>query len=406
MAKINGKEYSHYRSYQYLERGVDFNYIESDKEIGRVEEYLVPLNSQEEERMKQLCKNCIIIALHDHTFSLPKDMSRFWDWAQQGRSGTAFEGLAASCLDAVFDNLMDGFAMITSKSSWQFNDVVYDLGMRLSDIAHQDFVVRGERVKDIFRAHEEGRIAFIPSMECATPIEQEIDRIDVLYGLGIRMMGIAYSQSNLLGSGLKEDDDGGLTHFGRQAVRRMNKIGMAIDVAHSSMKTALGVIKASEKPVFISHAGAKAVWNSKRMFSDEVIRACSERGGVIGIEASPGTTFSRKHPQMDIETVMDHFEYCTGLVGLDHVAFGLDAQYGDHIGLHRAASSGIAIEAITHDVETKEQPTKVAYVKGMENPTEGYNNVVRWLVKHGYSNDEIGNVIGRNVLRVLEEVWY
>ena len=406
MAGINGKEYSRYKSYQYLERGVDFNYVESDKEIGRVEEYLVLLNSQEEERVKHLYKNCVIIALHDHAFSLPKDMSRFRDWAQQGRSGTAFEGLAGSCLDAVFDNLMDGFAMITSKSSWQFDDVVYDLGMRLSDIAHQDFVVKGERVKDILRAHDEGRIAFIPSIECATPIEQEIDRIDVLYGLGIRMMGIAYSQSNSLGSGLKEDEDGGLTHFGREAVKRMNKIGMAIDVAHSSMKTALGVIKASEKPVFISHAGAKAVWNSKRMFSDEVIRACSERGGVIGIEASPGTTFSRKHPQMDIETVMDHFEYCASLVGLDHVAFGLDTQYGDHIGLHRAASSGIAIEAIIYDVETKEQPTKVAYVKGMENPTEGYNNVVRWLVKHGYSNDEIANVVGGNILRVLEEVWY
>jgi membrane dipeptidase len=404
MGDISRKAYSGYKSYQYLERGVDFFDIEPDKEIGRVEQYLVPLTSQEEKRVKQLYKKCVVIALHDHAFSLPRDMSRFKDWGQQGRSGTAYAGLAASCIDAVFDNLMDGFALITSKASWQFDDVVCDLGMRLSDIAHQDLVVRGERVRDIIRAHDEGKIAFIPSIECATPIEQEIDRIDVLYGLGIRMMGIAYSQSNLLGSGLKEDRDAGLTHFGRDAVKRMNKIGMAIDVAHSSMKTALDVVRTSEKPVFISHAGAKAIWNSKRMFSDEVIRACAERGGVIGIEASPGTTFSRKHPQMDIETVMDHFEYCASLVGLDHVAFGLDTQYGDHIGLHRAAS-GIGIEAIIYDEETKEQPTKVAYVKGMENPTEGYNNIVRWLVKHDYSDDEIAKVVGGNTLRVLEEVW-
>ena len=85
---------------------------------------------------------------------------------------------------------------------------------------------------NIFRAHREGKIALVPSLEASTMIENEVDRIDILYGLGIRMMGLVYSESNLLGSGLKENSDGGLTYFGRQAIERMNKIGMAIDVSH------------------------------------------------------------------------------------------------------------------------------------------------------------------------------
>lgn len=406
MGDIAGKKYSGYKSFQYLEPGVDYKEIELAKEIGRVEPYLVPLSEAEEKRVNELYKKCVVISLHDHIWSLPADMThtQFEEWCRLGRTGTAYEGLSASCLDAVFDNLMDGMAFLTSKASWQFNDVVYDIGLRMSDIAHQDFVIRCEGVKDILRAHDEGRVAFIPSIECATPIEQEIDRIDILYGLGLRMMGIAYSQSNILGSGLKEDGDGGLTSFGRKAVARMNKIGMAVDVAHSSMKTALDTVKASGKPVFISHAGAKAIWNSKRMFSDEVIKACAERGGVIGIEASPRMAYSKKHPQMDIETVMDHFEYCVGLVGIDHVTFGLDILYGDHVGLHDAHGA-IGVDQITYDVETGERVPRVEYVKGLENPTEAYNNIVRWLVKHGYSDDEIGKIVGENVLRVLKEVW-
>src|SRR5256886_14580796 len=105
--------------------------------------------------------------------------------------------------------------------------------MRMGDIAHQDFVVRGESIEDIKRAKENGQIAFIASLEAATAIENEVDRLDILYGLGIRSSGIAYSEANTLGSRLREGRGGGLTEFGRQAGRRMNKLGIAIAISHS-----------------------------------------------------------------------------------------------------------------------------------------------------------------------------
>lgn len=406
MGDIRGRRYSGYRSFQYLEPEVDYKKFAPTKEIGRVEPYLVPLSESEEKRVDELYKKCIVISLHDHALSLPADLTCLLEWSREGRYTTAYEALSSSCIDAIVDNLWAGLATITSKGGWHFEDVVVDLGMRLCDIAHQDFVIRADRVADIIKAHNEGEVAFIPAIESSTPIENELDRIDVLYGLGVRMMGITYNESNLLGSGLKEKIDGGLTFFGNQAVQRMNKLGMAIDVAHSGDKTSLDTIKASKKPVFISHAGARGVWNSKRMKPDEVIKACAERGGVIGIVAVPHTTFSRKHPQMDIESVMDHFEYCVELVSIEHVSFGLDTLYGDHVGLHDVLGGAMAISEVTADIDTHEKPTRVKYVKGLENPTEGYNNLIRWLVKHAYSDEEISKVVGGNILRVLQEVWY
>ncbi len=406
MSNPRSKRYSGYKSFNYLEPGVDYTDFEIAKEINRVEPFQIPLSEREEQRVNGLYQDCIVIALHDHNLRLPADLTNFMEWSKQGRCATAYEGLSASCVDAVFDNLMDSFAYITSKASWQFEDVVYDLGMRLSDIAHQDFILKCKGVEDIFRAHDEGKVAFIPSIECSTPLEKELDRIDVLYGLGVRMMGITYSEANMLGSGLKEEGDSGLTYFGHQVVERMNKLGMAIDIAHTGDQTSIDTIKASRTPVFISHAGARGVWNSRRMRLDTVIKACAERGGVIGIEAAPHTTVSREHPQMTIESVMDHFKYCVNLVGIDHVSFGLDTIYGDHVGLHGVFSKGLSISQAHSDIATGEMPIHVEYVQGMENPTEGYNNIVRWLVKHGYSDGEISKVIGGNVLRVLREVWY
>src|SRR5205085_7164321 len=127
-------------------------------------------------------------------------------------------------------------------------------------------------------ARQNGQLAWIPALESSTPIENELDRIEILYGLGIRMMGIAYSESNALGSGLRERRDGGLTVFGRQAVKRMNQIGMAIDLSHAGNQTALDTIEVSTKPVFISHAGARTLWDSSRMKPDDVIRALAARG--------------------------------------------------------------------------------------------------------------------------------
>jgi len=396
------KRYSGYRSFQYLEPGVDYRAFPLAKQIGRVPEFRYPLGEAEEERVRKIFTDHVTVSLHDHAFVTPENLEEIWEYRRWGRDATAYEGLAVSGLDAVFDNMMDGTAMITSRAGWKWDDVIFDLGMRLSDIAHQDMVIVGRRVSDIVKAREDGTIAFIPSLEASTMIENELDRLDILYGLGVRCMGIAYSEGNQLGCGLKEKRDGGLTEFGREAVRRMNKLGIAIDISHSGDQTSLDTIQESSRPIFITHAGARALWSSNRLKPDQVIKACAEKGGVIGIEAAPHTTLTKKNPRHNLESFMEHYEYCVDLVGIDHVAFGPDVLFGDHVGLHHVFAAALSISASHGRKEFEEVP----YVEGLENPAEAFPNIVRWLVKHGYSDGDIAKAIGGNVLRVLKDAWY
>ncbi|ULO09054.1 membrane dipeptidase [Paenibacillus sp. 19GGS1-52] len=398
---MNKKNYRGYTSYQYLEAGVDFKSFELVKETTLFPDYIIPVSATEEARAQKLMQDNIVISLHEHTFKAPVDLNTFLEFRRWGRDFTGYEGLARSGLDCVFDNLMNGTAMITSRGGWKWDDILYDLGMRLSDIAHQDMVIVGLTTDDIYKAKHNGQVAFVPSLEGAAMIENELDRLDILYGFGVRCMGIAYSEGNALGMGLKEKS-GGLTAFGKQAVRRMNKLGIVIDVSHSNEETSLDTIEYSDKPIFITHAGARALWDTARLKSDEVIKACAAKGGVVAIEAAPHTTLTVNHPRHNIESFMEHFEYCVNLVGIDHVSFGPDTLFGDHVAIHKALASALSLSASKGNLPYE----PVEYVQGLENPGDCFPNIVRWLVKHGYSDTDIAKVIGGNTMRVLEEVWW
>jgi membrane dipeptidase len=396
------KTYNGYKSFQYLEPGVDYKAYKLAKEVGRVEPYTYPVSDAEEKRVHELIAKDTVISLHDHISVFPEDLEpNLFEYIRRGREATGYEGLSVSGIDIVFENYMDGTAMITSMNGWKWTDVIHDLGIRYSDFAHQDMLFIVETLADLQRAKPEGRIGVVSTIEAATMIENELDRLDIMYGFGVRVMGITYSEANSLGCGLREPHDGGLTDFGRQCVKRMNKLGITIDTSHCGDRTGADAIEVSEKPTFITHAGARTLWDSNRLKPDWVLKLCAERGGVIGIESAPHTTLTKAHPLHDLESYMEHFEYCANLVGIDHVAFGPDTLFGDHVGLHHAFAAALSIGATRKNVTV----TEVPYVKGLENASEVFPNVTRWLVKHGYSDADIAKVLGLNVIRVLKETW-
>jgi membrane dipeptidase len=186
----------------------------------------------------------------------------------------------------------------------------------------------------------------------------------------------------------------------------MNKIGMAIDCAHCSDQTALDVIAASTKPIFLTHTGARSLWNIRRLAPDEVLKACADTGGVIGVEAAPHTTLTEQNPNHNIDAFMEHFEHIKDMVGIDHMAFGPDTLYGDHVGLHHVFAEALSISQ-SHEggKEIGPQFEEVPYVKGIENPTEASHNILRWLVKRDYSDEDIAKVLGGNIIRILKDVW-
>ena len=399
------KNYKGYRSFEYLQPDVDYRLFELAAEIDRVNSTKVPLTDEQEQQAEKFIADNILISVHEHLGVFPKDIMQTPAYIKEGRMATGFQGLADSHWDCVFDNLMNGVCQIHSKGGWKWSEVIHDLGMRLCDIAHQDFVIHCKTVDDIIDAHQNGKVAWVAVMEGAMMIENELDRIDLLFGFGLRSLGITYSESNALGSGLKEARDGGLTKFGQKAVERMNKVGLLIDCSHTGDQTALDTIEHSSKPIILSHIGAKALWNSNRLAPDDVLKACADKGGVIGIEAAPHTTLTADHRQHNLDAVMQHFEYIRDLVGIDHVTLGPDTLYGDHAGLHKAYSAALSLKESKGTGQEGMEFDPVEFVDGLENPTEGSYNIVRWLVKNGYSDADMAKVMGQNTLRLLREVW-
>lgn len=395
------KKYDGYKSYQYLEENIDYKSYILVEQVKRVPSKTVPLSKSEEERVDEILEKYMVISLHDHLEVYPKNINEILDYVRKGRMWIAYEGLAHSGLDCVFSGLFNGVGSIEAKNPWAWINIIHQIGMFLSDVKHQNFVKIAEKVDDIVKAHEDGSIAVVIHLEGVPNIDSNLDRIDVLYGLGVRCMGITYSQGNLFASGLADKKDIGLTDMGYKLIDRMNKLGIAIDLAHASDKASLEAIAASRFPVFITHAGARALWPSRRMKPDEVIQALAERGGVFGVEAAPHTTLTLKRRRHDIDAVMEHFEYIVKLIGIDHVAFGPDTIFGDHVAIHKIFREELSI---TTSRDALPPYDEVPYVNGLENPSE-FINIVRWLVKHGYSNYEIEKVIGGNILRVLRKVW-
>ncbi|MFB6242517.1 MAG: dipeptidase [Halobaculum sp.] len=386
------KQYDGYQPYDYLDAGDDYRAFELSEKHAGFEPRTIEVTDEERARLEALTAESVI-SLHDHAFRFPADIDAdLRDYVREGRIHTAYDYLAETSLDAVFDMQFDGLSTVHSLNGWKWDDIVHEVSMRACDIAHSAYARQCRSVEDIHRAREEGGLAVVQALESAAMIENELDRIEQLYGMGVRSMGITYSASNALGTGGGDvyQRDGGLTGFGVSAVERMNDVGMAISVSHASPQTSLDVCAVSDEPVFDTHALAQGAGMGSRGTSDEVFEAIADTGGVIGLLSSTHLP--------DIESYMEHFEYIVDLVGIEHVAFGPDVLYGDHTELLRvlAASQGM---------ELPDSTLESAYVDGLENPTEAWINIPRWLVTNGYSDEEIRMVLGENVLRALETVW-
>ena len=224
-----------YQSYQYLPESERAAFrFDFPPEIGRVDSTRPHVDPAGEELVQQILDEHPVISLHSHPTRRPTDPSLGSAYRRSGRDVTGYAGLSVSGMDAFLDNMMDGSTMIVSRGGWTWNDVIFDLGMRQSDFAHQDLVTVARTVRDIYQAKRDRQIGAVLTLESLTCIEGEIDRLEVLYGLGLRSAGLVYSNSNQLGSGLAEQSDGGLTALGRRVVERMNDIGMLVDIAHAS----------------------------------------------------------------------------------------------------------------------------------------------------------------------------
>jgi membrane dipeptidase len=241
---------------------------------------------------------------------------------------------------------------------------------------------------DLEQAKRAGRIGILLGQQNSEHF-RTIDDVDHFCALGQRVSLLSYG-TNRLGGGCNDSRDPGLSAFGAQVIERMNKVGMAVDVAHCGDRTTLDAFAASRKPVLITHSNCRAlVPRRARCKTDEAIRAMAATGGVMGISMIRG--FVSPSGSANVESVLNHMDRVVRLVGVEHVGVGSDV---DLEGRSRLPGTMLRREHILGNTDLD----GLNYSKKVFDLTEG-------LVRRGYSDHDIALILGGNFQRALDAIW-
>ena len=361
-------------------------------QVGRVPSMTVPLDARQESRFQRLLEESVMIDLHQHPMVMPEDFTQYWDYLRSDDYVWGYDAVREGGFTAVGTaNVFRGMLNTNEMSFIRFSDLLDEISMMISDISRHEDVVQVGSASEIEAAKRQDKVGFLPTVEHLA-IGNELNRVDVLYNAGIRLAGLTYSRKAYIGDGIFERNDGGLSEFGVEVVRRMNQLGMVVDVSHASFRTAMDAIEASESPVTFSHDGSYTLASnslqSRRLRKDEELLACAGKGGVIGITAVPNRLSN--DPEQSIECVLDHYDYMVKLVGVDHVAIGTDTSIGDMVEISRVMLG-------------RTGPAPAPYLNGLESPADG-KNIIRGLIARGYSDGDIGKIAGGNALAFFRRI--
>jgi membrane dipeptidase len=265
-----------------------------------------------------------------------------------------------------------------------------------------------ERAADIPAAKAEGKVGLIMGWQETKLLGDRVERVAGFHRLGLRACQLTYNEASAVGDGCLEPRNAGLSRFGHAVVEEFNRIGIAIDLSHVGERTSLDAARHSRKPVLLTHANAKAVHDRVRNKSDEVLRAVAATGGLCGasIHGFMNWGSDPAHPP-SLEGFVAQVRYLVDLVGIEHVSFGTDfAAVGDP----RAADFFLEMSATRYGSGTGD------YVRAFGNSLEGrfpaeLNNPrhmarkTEALLAAGLSEGAVERIMGRNLLRVLGEIW-
>ena len=270
--------------------------------------------------------------------------------------------------------------------------------------SHSKHIIQIKTADDIRKAKSEKRSGIILGWQNSTPIENELPRLELFHTLGVRIMQLTYNEQNLIGTGCYEERDGGLSFFGREAVKEMNRLRILIDLSHVGDQTVLDAIELSDQPVAFTHTGARTHYNHPRNHPDTPLKLVAEKGGVVGTNAFP--LFLPCQNQCTIEDYLDSLEVLVEKIGINHVGLGIDFTYG-----HKKEFFDWLEKIQGTHTRTQQQKEKVSLnnfpfskVEGLETPKDVIN-VAKGLANRGYSEDDIKKVLGGNWLRLFTEVW-
>ncbi len=244
---------------------------------------------------------------------------------------------------------------------------------------------------DVLRAKRENKIALRLMFQGTSPLGKNIDLLETFRELGISSLVLAYNIRTPMGDGVIEEKDSGLSHLGKKFIAEMNRLRMVVDAAHAGYQTTMDAARLTKLPMVISHAGVYGIHPHVRNVHDEQIKAIAKTDGVIGVN---GIGILLGDSNASIEKYVDHIDYIVKLVGVRHVAIGLDNLYfADQF------DEFMQHQQITHPEAYANKAGNRSDWKCLQ--PEDIITVIELLIQRGYSDEDIKMIIGGNILRLM-----
>jgi membrane dipeptidase len=258
---------------------------------------------------------------------------------------------------------------------------------------------------DILLAKQQAQIGIIMGFQSTEMFADDLKQIDFFAKLGVRYMQLSYNGPSQFGSGGLVVNDKGLTTLGREALYRMEKNKLLVDLSHSGKQTVADAIHSATRPLTISHTGCNGVYRHPRNNDDDELRAVANKGGIVGLYLMP--FLEGGDNELTAEALLKHIDYAVNLCGEDHVSIGSDQgvvpvndgpEYREAIRqeVKRRIAAGISAPG-----ETPNRPPFIAELNAVNRM-----ELIAWhLKKRGYNDSKIEKILGVNLLNLYQNIW-
>ena len=315
-------------------------------------------------------------------------------------SAKALEDVRASGLTAV--NLTVSGVGSYAKD---YDTTIRNIGYWDAQIAaHAGVLLLVRGAADILEAKRSKRLGLIFGFQDATPIGEDLERVDTFGALGVRVFQLTYNRRNLVGDGCLEPGNAGLSKFGESYIERLNERRFLIDLSHAGERTTREAIAGSKQPVAISHTGCAALAPLPRNKTDAELKLLADQGGVVGIYLMP---FLRSAGQPTAEDLVRHIEHAVNVCGEDHVGIGTDGNISA-VNFNEAFRKKFAAEVAERRAAgisaPGERPDVYTFLPDLNSP-DRFAHIATLLARRGFTDARVTKILGGNFARLFTAVW-
>ena len=259
--------------------------------------------------------------------------------------------------------------------------------------ANSDLIFLGKNYKDIERAKKESKTAIFFGFQNCSPIEDDINLIEKVHEQGCRFMQLTYNNQSLLATGCYEKNDSGVTNFGKEAIKEMNRVGIVIDMSHSAEKSTLDAIDLSEKPIAITHANPNFWYSAKRNKSNDLLKTLSQSGGMLGL--SLYAHHLKDSTKCTLESFCGMVAKTAEIMGTKNIGIGSDLCLNQPDSIVEWMRNGTWTKSKNYGEGSKNKP---GFPKQPDwfLDARGFKNLESGLNKIGFNKEEINGILGNN----------